>query len=302
MRISRHHLHQRKLLAAAQRLGPQLEPRNVLLPRRKHFLARTREAHQWRHRLPWRERRPLPRRVLCAQHRWAENATADDCKRRCVGYKEHTDCTLGSHKGKEDRFGTVLIYLSDVAKGGHTTFPSETRCPSLNCVHLSFLQNSESLLSLRKGARWFSTACHVTESVIRWRSMRRKPSPREPNTFSSDGENIQTINEYTNTLNHFCAGITTKTFPASTSDRRCHRFRRGVKTKWPFSATNTDSEAAAGTTCGRMTSSPDRTFDAIHTILMFLHLYTNTYLSKSIVFTGFVLFILFTGFTFSSTV
>ena len=40
-----------------------------------------------------------------------------------AGYKLHTDCTVDGYRGKEDRFGTILIYLNDVAIGGQTYFP-----------------------------------------------------------------------------------------------------------------------------------------------------------------------------------
>lgn len=40
-----------------------------------------------------------------------------------TGYKEHTDCNKDGLNGKQDRFATVLIYLDDVAVGGHTYFP-----------------------------------------------------------------------------------------------------------------------------------------------------------------------------------
>ncbi|XP_028406232.1 prolyl 4-hydroxylase 2-like isoform X2 [Dendronephthya gigantea] len=39
-----------------------------------------------------------------------------------VGYKNHTDCTVGQ-ADKRDRYGTILVYLKDVAKGGETAFP-----------------------------------------------------------------------------------------------------------------------------------------------------------------------------------
>ena len=39
-----------------------------------------------------------------------------------IGYKNHTDCVEGQTE-KRDRFGTILVYLKDVAEGGQTIFP-----------------------------------------------------------------------------------------------------------------------------------------------------------------------------------
>lgn len=38
-----------------------------------------------------------------------------------LGYKNHTDCTVGGDT--RDRYATILVYLKNVAEGGETKFP-----------------------------------------------------------------------------------------------------------------------------------------------------------------------------------
>ncbi|RDD42813.1 Prolyl 4-hydroxylase subunit alpha-1 [Trichoplax sp. H2] len=77
-----------------------------------------------------------------------------------INYKAHTDCMTAT-KEKRDRYATVLVYLTDVSKGGYTNF-TELNVPVVPAKGKALIWNN-----MDKGGNCDPTSIHAASEVVR---------------------------------------------------------------------------------------------------------------------------------------